>query len=104
MRWFQWGAFCPLFRAHGRRSGGPAHDDGGPCGRTGASNEIWNFGEPAEKAIATVMRIREQLRPYTRRLYQSASETGEPIMRPLFYDFPGDRIAQVVDDQLMCEY
>lgn len=57
VRWFQWGAFCPLFRSHGRRKGGPAYDDNTVCGRTGASNEIWNFGEQAEGAISRVMQV-----------------------------------------------
>ena len=58
MRWFQWGAFCPLFRSHGRRLGGPVYHDNTQCGRTGASNEIWNFGEEAEQAISRVMQVR----------------------------------------------
>ena len=47
------------------------------------------------------MRIREQLRPYIMRLYTAAAETGAPIMRPLFYDFWQDPVAQDCDDQLM---
>ena len=97
----QWGAFCPLFRAHGRRGGGAGQDDGGSCGRTGASNEIWNFGAEAEQAIGVVMRIREQLRRYTMGLYRAAAARGEPVMRPLFWDFPGDARSQTVEDQLM---
>lgn len=41
VRWFQWGAFCPLFRNHGRRSGGPSQEGGNPvCGDTKSSNEV----------------------------------------------------------------
>lgn len=62
VRWFQWGAFCPLFRLHGARSGptwppGPA----GKCGAA-ASNEVWMFGDESEAAIVKVMRMREQMR------------------------------------------
>jgi alpha-D-xyloside xylohydrolase len=64
VRWFQWGAFCPLFRNHGSRRGGPDEGDNSVCGGTGGSNEIWEFGNESEAAIARVMRIREQLRPY----------------------------------------
>jgi alpha-D-xyloside xylohydrolase len=101
VRWFQWGAFCPIFRSHGRRSGNLPQYDSGQCGRTGASNEIWNFGPDAEAAIAKVMRIREQLRPYIMEQYKVASETGAPIMRPIFYDFWEDQTAATIDDQLM---
>eukprot|EP01043_Picozoa_sp_COSAG02_P015409 COSAG02_NODE_657_length_18797_cov_34.071238_13_plen_342_part_00 len=99
--WCAYSAFCPIFRAHGRRTGSLPQDDSGTCGRTGASNEIWNFGEEAELAIAKVMRIREQLRPYIMEQYQVASQTGTPVMRPLFYDFWDDPMAATVDDQLM---
>lgn len=102
VRWFSWGAFCPIFRSHGRRSGGAAPaTDGGQCGRTGSGNEIWEFGPEAEAAIARIMRVREQLRPYIMEQYQTAAETGTPIMRPLFYDFWNDEKAELVEDQLM---
>jgi alpha-D-xyloside xylohydrolase len=71
VRWFQWGAFCPLFRLHGKRHGGPPSPpgDAGVCG-TDSSNEIWNFGNESEIAIARVMRMREQMRPYVMGLYR----------------------------------
>ena len=84
VRWFQWGAFCPLFRLHGDRSGPtwplagecPSKEcrDGsyfGKCGGT-ASNEVWMFGDEAEAAIVKVMRLREQLRPYVMEQYWGA--------------------------------
>ena len=101
VRWFQWGAFCPLFRNHGRRSGGPPEGDNTVCGRTGGSNEPWNFGDEAESAIARVMALREQLRPYIVAQYAEAARTGAPVMRPLFVDFWDDATAQRIDDQLM---
>lgn len=102
VRWFAWGAFCPIFRSHGRRGGGATPpDDRGQCGRTGAGNEIWEFGAEAESAIARIMRVREQLRPYIMEQYEAAAETGAPIMRPLFYDFWDDATAATVEDQLM---
>eukprot|EP00040_Diaphanoeca_grandis_P034239 m.211742 g.211742 ORF g.211742 m.211742 type:complete len:742 (+) comp33109_c0_seq2:2296-4521(+) len=114
VRWFQWGAFCPLFRLHGDRSGAywppNANNDKGICGGT-ASNEIWSFGNESEAAITTVMRIREQLRPYIMQQFELTSKDGTPIMRPLYYDFwdeeirckqcfPGALIGDV-SDQLM---
>ena len=102
VRWFQWGAVCPIFRNHGRRDGG-AHppDDSGPCGRTGASNEIWEFGNESEAAIARAMRLRDQLRPYVMEQYRLAATDGAPVMRPLFYDFFDDPASQGIDDQQM---
>ena len=114
VRWFQWGAFCPLFRLHGDRSGPTWPPTGGvcpskecrngtyfgPCGGT-ASNEIWMFGNASEAAIVKVMRIREQLRPYVMEQYEAAAADGTPIMRPIFFDFHNDAASQTVDDQQM---
>ena len=65
------GAFCPLFRLHGARSG-PTWPAGkaGVCGQD-ASNEVWMFGDESEAAIVKVMRIREQMRPYVMEQYLS---------------------------------
>ena len=42
VRWFQFGAFCPLFRLHGMRVGGPPADE---CGKTNGDNEVWNLAK-----------------------------------------------------------
>ncbi|HPJ01746.1 MAG TPA: glycoside hydrolase family 31 protein, partial [Candidatus Limiplasma sp.] len=43
IRWFQWGAYCPVMRLHGDREPHetPARADGTPVLFTGADNEIW---------------------------------------------------------------
>lgn len=45
--------------------------------------------------------IREQMRPYTRKLMKESSETGSPIMRPLFYEFPEDIAAWEIKDEFL---
>ena len=94
VRWFQWGAFCPLFRLHGARSG-PVWPpgDAGVCGQA-PSNEVWMFGNESEAAIVRVMRMREQLRPYVMEQYAAAAGAGTPVMRPLFFDFYDDPASQ----------
>ena len=37
------------------------------------------------------MLLREEMREYTRKLMKEAHEKGTPVMRPLFYEFPGDK-------------
>jgi hypothetical protein len=102
VRWFQWGAFCPLFRNHGSRHGGPSQEGGDPaCGTTSGSNEIWNFGSESEEAIARVMKLREQIRPYVMAQYEAAANNGTPVMRPLFFDFWTDSHAATIDSQMM---
>jgi len=100
VRWFQWGAFCPIFRNHGYRL--PLEsDDTAECMRSGAPNEIWDFGDDAYAAISTVIRIREQLRPYIAKHFKIASKNGTPIMRPLWFDFPNDANCAGIEDQFM---
>jgi len=103
VRWFQWGAFCPLFRLHGSRGGGPNEEGGTQCGGSGASNEVWNFGDASEAAIRRVMDLRESLRPYVMEQYELASSKGIPVMRPMFFDFWNDAQANSdeTDDQMM---
>ena len=87
VRWFQFGAFCPLFRLHGKRSGGPPAD---ACGTTNGDNEVWSFGETATACISSVMALRESLRPYISKLSVEAAATGMPMLRPLVLAFPMD--------------
>jgi alpha-D-xyloside xylohydrolase len=94
VRWFQFGAFCPIFRLHGHRL--PNTDDFG-----GAANEVWSFGEEAYHILSDYMFIRERLRPYIMKQMRCAHETGIPPMRPLFVDFPADDGCYQVDDQYM---
>lgn len=92
VRWFQFGAFCPIFRLHGHRAGGPPADH---CGPTNGDNEVWNLaaeGTVHYSAIAAVMRLREDLRDYVQRLNNESVATGVPMMRPMFLEFPGDAV------------
>ena len=45
--------------------------------------------------------IRERLRPYIRECMRAASETGAPVMRPLFFDFPEDPVCWETEDCYM---
>ena len=93
VRWFQFGAFCPLFRLHGYRQDGQ--------GRFEAPNEIWSFGPEAEKIITGLLFLRERLRPYIMEQMEKAHATGTPPMRPLFFDFPTDEGCVAIDDEFM---
>lgn len=97
VRWFQFGAFCPLFRLHGVREPGPLVGSD----QTGAPNEVWSFGEQAYELICRQLRLRERLRPYVMGLMSAASTTGIPPMRTLFLEFPDDETAWEIGDQFM---
>jgi alpha-D-xyloside xylohydrolase len=98
IRWFQFGAFCPLFRLHGNRE--PRAKTTG-WDMTGGPNEVWSYGPEALEIIAAVMGMRERLRPYLHEQLDRASTDGLPAMRPLFLDFPDDQQSWLVDDELM---
>jgi alpha-D-xyloside xylohydrolase len=68
---------------------------------SGAPNEVWSYGPEILAICTTYLRIREQLRPYTRSLMQAAHRHGNPVMRPCFYDFPEDAKCWEVEDQYM---
>lgn len=103
VRWFQWGAFCPVMRLHGDRE--PRQPQYGTTGGatccSGAANEVWSYGEDVYKICKKYMEIREQMRAYTRRLMAEASEKGTPVMRTLFYEFPEDPYCWEVEDVYM---
>ncbi len=93
VRWFQFGAFCPVMRLHGCRQ--PVEQIVNKAGevreQTGADNEIWSFGEEAYPILVKFIRLRERMRDYTRSLMEEAHEKGTPVMRALFYEFPEDK-------------
>lgn len=97
VRWFQFGAFCPLFRLHGFRDPFMELDPA----MTGGPNEVWSYGPDAYRMITEVLFLRERLRPYVDAQMRTAHESGLPPMRPLFVDFPDDPAAWRVDDQFM---
>ncbi len=105
VRWFEWGAFCPVFRMHGERS--PWYEreeefiDGVRQLTSGQDNEVWSFGEDNYQILSKYLFIREKLRPYIRECMKAASESGAPVMRPLFYDFPEDKTCWEIEDSYM---
>lgn len=68
---------------------------------SGAPNEIWEFGDEAYPILEKYLHMRERLKPYIREMMKAAHETGAPLMRPLFYDFPGDAQAWKTEDAYM---
>jgi len=84
-RWMQFGAFCPIFRAHGNHS----------------IREPWSFGEQTEKYMRELLNLRYQLSPYLYTLFREAYDTGKPVMRAMFLEFPNDEKAYEVSDQYM---
>ena len=85
VRWFEWGAFQPVMRAHGERM----------------HNEVWSYGKQAEPILAKYLKLRYQLLPYTYSVAYQSYQTGAPYMRALFMDFPADPKAADIPDEYM---
>ena len=96
VRWFQWGTFCPVMRLHGDRDTRVPdgrrvlRQDGSEVLGTGGDNEVWSYGPEVYAILERYIHFRELMRPYTRELMRQAHETGAPVMRAMFYEFPAD--------------
>lgn len=108
IRWCEFSCFSPIMRNHGDRSlkskdgKEEVHaNDGTIRLPSGADNEPWSFGQEVEKCIVKYIQIREILKPYLAKLFLSAHTKGEPLVRGLFFDFPGDAACHSVQDEYM---
>ena len=85
-RWIQFGAFNPLSRIH--------HEGDNPV-------EPWLFGPEAEKNAKAAIELKYRLLPYIYTYAREAYDTGLPIMRPLFLEYPMDMETFSTDAQFM---
>ena len=87
-RWYQFGTFAPLYRAHGQYP----------------LREVWNIApadHPAYKSIVYYNHMRYRLMPYIYSLAGQAWLEDRIIMRGLVMDFADDKVARDVSDQYM---
>jgi alpha-D-xyloside xylohydrolase len=83
-RMFQFGAFCPIFRAHGSET----------------PREIWQFGDFSD-VLVKFDNLRYRLMPYIYSLAWRVTNDGYTIMRGLPMDFAADPKTGSIDDQFM---
>jgi alpha-D-xyloside xylohydrolase len=76
-RWYQWGAFNPIFRMHGYQT----------------ETEPWKFGQKVEDNMRKMLNLRYRLLPYIYSEAWQITKNGSTIMRPLVMDFNGDSAA-----------
>ncbi|KAM4586157.1 neutral alpha-glucosidase AB isoform 4-T4 [Fundulus diaphanus] len=87
VRWYQTGAYQPFFRAH-------AHLDT-------PRREPWLFGPENTALIREAVRQRYTFLPYWYQLFYLAYHTGEPVMRPLWVEYPQDPATFALDDEFL---
>ncbi len=111
VRWFQFAAFCPLFRSHGR-TWMLRLPWGWNTGELGP-NEIRTYGDaanpdPSELHNAAVepicrkfLELRYRLMPYLYSVVREACQTGLPVMRALWLHDPEDKAAAARGDEYL---
>ncbi|MER7879986.1 glycosyl hydrolase [Streptomyces samsunensis] len=87
LRWFQLGAYLPLFRTHSAISAG--------------RREPWEFGAEVLEHAAAALRERQRLLPYFTTLAQLAARTGAPYVRPVWWRTPKDRALRDCEDAFL---
>jgi alpha-D-xyloside xylohydrolase len=85
IRWFQYGAFCPIFRVHGYKS----------------NAELWNYGNEVERVLTQYDELRYRLLPYIYSAAWGVTNRGETLMRALPLEFSSDPGARGVSDQFV---
>ncbi|HWD38787.1 MAG TPA: TIM-barrel domain-containing protein [Fimbriimonas sp.] len=84
-RWFEYGAFCPIFRSHG----------------TSTPREMWRFGPEVQAILAKYDNLRYRLMPYIYSQAWNVTSSSGTIMRSLLFDFPSDTTARDCKDEFM---
>ncbi len=87
VRWFQFGAFSPIFRVHGTR-----YPD---------ENELWSYGPEAEKILVDYDTLRYRLMPYIYSQAWQVTNNHGTLMRPLVMDWREDVEAQNTGDEYL---
>jgi len=88
VRWLQYGAFLPIFRAHG----------------TDTPREPWRFGEEGTifyDALVKFIKLRYRLLPYIYSLAGMVTHDNYTMMRALAFDFLHDEKTYDIKDQYM---
>ena len=84
-RWYQYGAFCPMFRVHG----------------SDYAKEYWRFPAATQTILKNYDLLRYHLIPYVYSVSAMVSRDAYTMMRPLVMDFPSDPSARTVSDQYL---
>ncbi|XP_074145469.1 neutral alpha-glucosidase C isoform X1 [Sminthopsis crassicaudata] len=87
VRWYQAGAYQPFFRGHATMNT--------------KRREPWLFGEEHTKLIREAIKERYALLPYWYTLFYRAHVASEPVMRPLWVEFPNELETFGVEDEYM---
>ncbi|MBY0307511.1 MAG: DUF5110 domain-containing protein, partial [Phycisphaerales bacterium] len=83
-RWFGVGTLLPFCRSH--------------TGKGNIDKEPWAFGPETEATCRQALQRRYRLLPYFYTLFEEASRTNMPVVRPAFFADPADAALRSEDD------
>jgi alpha-D-xyloside xylohydrolase len=87
-RWFQFSAFCPMFRVHSSSGLNPGR-------------EFYRFDEKTQGVLRTYLDLRYRLMPYLYSVAWDVTSNGSTFMRPLVMDFANDPQVLGIGDQYL---
>jgi alpha-glucosidase/alpha-D-xyloside xylohydrolase len=109
VRWFQFGAFCTLFRSHGRvwtlrlpwgwNQGAPTGDVAAETRFTIPESEYHNA--TVEPICKQYLELRYRMMPYLYSAVRETTQTGLPVMRSLWLHYPDDSAAVARGDEYL---
>lgn len=86
-RWIEVGIFSPLCRNH--------------CAKYRKYQEPWCFGDEVLNIYRKYVKLRYALLPYFYDNFRICEQKGYPIMRPLIFNYPEDKICRNKNDEFM---
>ncbi len=111
VRWFQFMAFCPLFRSHGRtwhlrlpwgwNTGELGPEETSTYSGAGRPPESELHNAQIEPICRKYLELRYRLMPYLYSAVRETAQTGMPIVRAMWLHYPEDATAVTRGDQYL---
>ncbi len=87
LRWMQCGVLTPFCRNHSNMGN--------------VDQYAWAFGGVIERLCLDALRLRYRLMPYIYAAFMQSVQSGEPIQKPLVFEFQNDMTTREIDDQYL---
>jgi len=111
LRWFQFGAFCTLFRSHGRtwklrlpwgwNTGGPGPVEIRNYDGAAIPDASQLHNQQVEPICRKYLELRYRMLPYLYSAVRECTVTGLPVMRALWLHYPDDSKAVACSDEYL---
>jgi alpha-glucosidase len=87
LRWMQYGVLTPFCRNHSNMGN--------------VDQYAWSFGKVIENLCREAIELRYRLMPYIYAAFMQSTQTGEPLQKPLVFDFQDDLTVREIDDEYL---